>query len=850
MKNNILQGILPLLFLCMVEVSHAQYVTLKEKQFYDQSGQPFYPVICNYWVHMNTDYPRNNATSPLRTSKGYCTNCSVSHFEIQPECRYGSTPDFEATFTNGDEMIRADLTKMLEMGFNTVRVFGFQFEQHDQRDCRSPYKNDRFNQGGRYICRNYTVPNDVDAYFWWGEPLRAKAPYSTDPVLQNIVLPKIHQFLDIAGSVGIKVILLTGGGAISASDGTIPSTGSVNTNNTSPCIADASVDADAEQVNEFKEYHEALTFALRNRTEIMAYDLFNEQGFGVGRTIEHNGLTHYLRRINTVKSKICENTTLWYDAIKAVDPNHLITIANTDIRDIFNFDATVMKIDFNSYHIYPDWETRAFENYNKTLAMNRLKTEFYWINNNSPIPWVLGETGAAAWTAAGQDVFGQNTNQALPSYTTTHVNENLSTMPLIWGNFDEQTAFAQQSQNLVINYGGNGYAWWSFQDAAEAAGFDIPGKDPNYHWINLLENGDPAWVTNHYEYTTTVNNDIEKPLVNNAFTANTVYTKNAPADQPADYYNAWSGQYYTIHGYVYDNYGYPIKDAVVHGSNRWAHDAVIPDEIEDPKKQFDKFFGFDVYTFTNADGYYELKTPITGFVSPLKYDYTKFDFVRASAPGASVAEWYPTYPASGTNYYYNNQVLLFNIEKSNGVFDKTASNITISNGENETYTARHKLTTQDVTAEAGGTGDFYAGTEVEVKSGFDARQGSEVFLHTAMVKPDCNLSPAFKTDESHKMKKKRDEQRQIEAHYQLPVSTQAFKLLPNPAQRHVTVFSAMPASGTVSVYAPDGMLATPSQPLTGHYTTLNIDLLPAGCYEVRIFTDTETKSLKLITLKN
>ncbi len=851
MKNNILQSILPLLFLCMVEVSHAQYVTLKEKQFYDQSGQPFYPVICNYWVHMNTDYPRNDQTSPLRQSKGYCTNCAVSHFEIQPECRYGSTRNFEASFTNGDEVIRADLTKMVEMGFNTVRVFGFQFELHDHNDCNSPYVNDRFNSGGRYICRQYTVPNDVDAYFWWGEPLRAQWPYTNDPVLQNIVLPKIHQFLDIAGSVGIKVILLTGGGAISSSDGSVPATGPISTTNKAPCVRPDQEASRAAQVNEFKEYHEALAFALKNRTEIMAYDLFNEQGFGTAFYTEINGMSYYLERIDTRKQKICENTTLWYDAIKAVDPNHLITIANTDIRDVFNFDAAMMKLDFNSFHIYPNWETRAFENYNKTLAMNRLRAEFYWINNTSPIPWVLGETGAAAWTAAGQDVFGQDSNQALPSYTTTHVNENLSTMPLIWGNFDEQTAFAQQSQSLVINYGGNGYAWWSFQDAAEASGFDIPGNDPNYHWVNLLENGDPAWVNNnHYEYTTAVNNDIEKPLVNSAFTANTVYTKNAPADQPADYYNAWSGQYYTIHGYVYDNYGYPIKDAVVHGSNRWAHEAIREENIEDFQLQFNELFGFDVYTFTNADGYYQLKAPVTGSVPPLRYDYTKFDFIRTSAPGASVAEWYPTYPANGANYTYSNQVLQFNIERQQGIYDKGVANITINSGENETYAARHKLITQDVLAYAGGSGDFYAGVEVEVKPGFDAREGSEVFLHTAMVKPECNLSPSHKTDETYRMKKAQTRQKQIDAHYNLPASEVRFALMPNPANDYISIATSLPVLGTVSIYYVDGSVATPPTSLTGLSTSMPIGHLPAGCYEVRIKSDTETKSFKLITIKN
>ena len=70
------------LLLCLQAQLMAQYITLKGKQFYDQNGQPFYPVVCNYVLELAYDPINNPVHNPLQ----------VGDFILQPYCSYGSNP--------------------------------------------------------------------------------------------------------------------------------------------------------------------------------------------------------------------------------------------------------------------------------------------------------------------------------------------------------------------------------------------------------------------------------------------------------------------------------------------------------------------------------------------------------------------------------------------------------------------------------------------------------------------------------------------------------------------------------------------------------------------------------------
>lgn len=113
-----------------------------------------------------------------------------------------------------------------------------------------------------------------------------------------------------------------------------------------------------------------------------------------------------------------------------------------------------------------------------------------------------------------------------------------------------------------------------------------------------------------------------------------------------------------------------------------------------------------------------------------------------------------------------------------------------------------------------------------------------------------SLSPTGQPSGDPSGTKAQTRQKQIDAHYNLPASEVRFALMPNPANDYISIATSLPVLGTVSIYYVDGSVATPPTSLTGLSTSMPIGHLPAGCYEVRIKSDTETKSFKLITIKN
>ncbi|MCW5908136.1 MAG: cellulase family glycosylhydrolase [Chitinophagales bacterium] len=786
---------------------NGQYITLKGKQFYDQSGEPFYPVICNYEIRLTCD------DCSYVTTGGYCNNCPLSNFELHPIFKYGSTVAFNEAFTEGVDKIKADFEKMLDMGFNTVRILWFTFMMMDHHRAEKnagivPFIKEPWGQfympggGGKIICESFANPRvshlQGSGEIWYGHPLKAGPPYHTEPPfdgsdnLHRIFFPKMHELLDIASGVGIHVILVTGGNFVSNSMG-------LDVDGLGKIVPYPN--AAAEQAAEYAEFLAEYALNLKDRSEILAYDLFNEPVWWTPRSGYSNTAEN--------KTDICNYTEMWYNAMKAKDPNHLITLSNSDVGDVFAYDPAITKLDFYSPHIYPNWYWRAYENYDRALAMERLNTQLYWINNNCPIPWAVTETGF------------NNCNQ---------VNCNA---PNFWGNTAQQTQAAIESQQAVMNYNGSGYGWWEFQDK-------VGSPDP----IGLLITGNPPQSTAPFSY----NEALEKPMVNDAFTDNVITAKSAPASQPASYYNMYGGQFFTFSGIVRDQNGNPIKDAVVVGQNDYIHafKSILP-QNQNPNISTNKLLDgvkFSITTFTDSDGAFSLIAPIQSLgLLPGDYDYGKFDHIIISAPGASVYEWYsgvPNTSQSGAPPLGN-----IELERITGVYDNSISNITIHNTESEIYQARRKLTTEDVTVEDGGAGDFHAGLEVELKPGFEAEQGSEVYIHCANAGPYCNLSPSYKTDESHRsLKAASTTRREILVSYAANEQN-TLQLMPNPAYGYVYVVMSQ-SYGSYEVYNTSGKRVTFGELSATGRTRIDVTGLAPGIYTVRAGNSTFTASKTIV----
>lgn len=254
--------LLVFLFFCLsVFYADAQYITLNGNRFHNQNGEPFYPVICNYGVRLACQSCTTGSLISGFTDGRI--NCNPADYTLHPNPYYGSTWNFEEPFNKGLEKIHADLTKIKAMGFNTVRVMiEFHENKHFKMNGGSVVLHE---PGGRVICIKYSNA-ETDYKNWWGSFFRIMPPYDADNNLQDILLPAIHDFLDVAGDVGLHVILVTGGSYISAS-------------------GDASYNRDGSaenlaQAEDYRDYLEVLTDGLKTRTEILAYDLYNEMSYG------------------------------------------------------------------------------------------------------------------------------------------------------------------------------------------------------------------------------------------------------------------------------------------------------------------------------------------------------------------------------------------------------------------------------------------------------------------------------------------------------------------------------------------------------------------------------------------
>jgi len=117
-----------LFFITFGIAAYGQYVTILGRQFKDENGNNFEPMVCNYTINIvNTD------TSDFLTTY------------ISPDHRFGSTNGFECSGTEScDDQLKNDFTQMLYMGFNTVRIMGispyylsegFQFKYSDGTVC-------------------------------------------------------------------------------------------------------------------------------------------------------------------------------------------------------------------------------------------------------------------------------------------------------------------------------------------------------------------------------------------------------------------------------------------------------------------------------------------------------------------------------------------------------------------------------------------------------------------------------------------------------------------------------------------------------------------------------------------
>lgn len=688
------------------------YIKLEGKQFKDGNGNNFFPMVMNYSAILACD----NASNPsgFKAIRDY--QIGTTECLLDPITRYN--------WNNCDMSIEDDFEKIKEMGFNAVRFI-----------LCPTHVNTMSSPGGftmKAVEFRMDVANNGNDNAMCKSPRFDLTLGPTDYSTQNAqtYFNIISHILDLASAHDIKIILLCSNGSGDA----FPDRGS-----------------NLAESNDYAAYLSALATALKDKPALLAYDLFNEPTYQAFNSA---------KKMDIPKETICQYVGTWYDAIKAADPHHLVTLGCIDIVDVFYWDPGVMKIDFVSMHPYP-FPEKNFLPANSSITRERILNGMAWFTHALQKPWILGETGL-------------NTNN-VPCL-----------QPYMWGNNNDQKTYLTEVLNASRDCGSSGFSWWTFQDAhaycippdfcnptcsycndwAGTCGHNSDGsvnqefmdalkEKVQFNYGGLLEYSDPD-NSGHY------NSAFDKPAVAvmQAFDPNAGAACVAPT---ANYYNPhqYPSSSHTINGFVRDINGIPIKDAVI-----YSRTTITPPSPDPPFMRLE-------YTFTDANGIFQM------IPAPDQDAPTSIDDVHIAGYGT---EKIYRKPALNNKFYFLKRTVMD--------YDLSITNTTLNIFDVRQYQAFNSITASDVSIHLGAISDFTARGEIHLLSDFEAKQGSEVHIYSSEPFSDCADYSGYLAEwPSNNNSRAADNPPvpEIELTFRKKYVPNSVSIFPNPAHDKVTI---------------------------------------------------------------
>lgn len=227
---------------------------------------------------------------------------------------------------------------------------------------------------------------------------------------------------------------------------------------------------------------------------IFAYDFFNEPLY----------FDPEAKRTKKDAQKICKN---WQKMMHKYAPRQLFTIGFSEPIEVFEWDPTMLPVDFIEIHTYHPL---------------RVCSEIYWYAMHANKPWMIGETGLPA------------------------DNDSIS--------YDDQRIFLCELFQYAKDLGASGFGWWQFQDA-------------NADQFEAAHTG----LLNHSGTTVTSQGDIIsgtlKPAAHLVDSLLNDYQKK-DVKCPSNYYNMLGYNNLKISGILLDEKdGAPVEGACIRGWN-------------------------------------------------------------------------------------------------------------------------------------------------------------------------------------------------------------------------------------------------------------------------------------------
>lgn len=404
----------------------------------------------------------------------------------------------------------------------------------------------------------------------------------------------------------------------------------------------------------------------------------------------------------------CEIISQWYGTVKTHGSTPLVTIGTCGSGDVWFYDPGVLKVDFHSLHVYPDF--RDFEDRTdpaiQQRAISRMFDELYWFNKNSPVPWIIGETGFAASMVLPLTFPGTN---------GAH------------GTLTDQADFVQQILDATCNSGGSGFSWWSFQD-----GWYFDKSPHEAHW-GMLERGYATGDVAGEKPMVNVFRNYSLPTDNNSCGPSPVDETTLQTYNPAlTYFNPFqhpSNPQYTIKGYIYDQDGNPIANAYVGGHTMTYYHS-------NPAKQRHPYYRL----FTNENGYFEIiPEPFDLTSSPHSFLgelHTLFISMSGGERLKYSAFWTPinasnVMPATNTTHTWM-------LNQINFKYDGEVHDIIVTNGESRNLEASNSLDISNVTLEPGSIVNIRAKEKIHVNPSFHVTSGSSTHIYCESTSIICS----------------------------------------------------------------------------------------------------------------
>jgi len=620
------------------------------------------------------------------------------NFFISPTPSYNATDYYECDNSSDCyDQIETDFSYIAGMGFNAIRVkiSPSYIQGHGLVFTYHPY--DKYHQQILF-------------------PVNPFIP--SDPGMLSI-FSYYDKILELADAASLKVIVIT----------TI-----------------RSPELDEIEVDMWSAYVATVASTLKNsnyRDALLAYDLMNEPAYFV--------------KPPKTKQEACGIISTWYDAIKNEDPQSLITIGNCGLADIWSFDPSILKVDFNSLHYYPYQNMQPYEDRTQSSIQQKIRARtannLYWFNQVSIVPWIVGETGFSA------------------SGIQYGIANGLD------GTLTDQGNYVTYSLDAVCNCGGSGYSWWQYQDVYW---HNQSSATHGRNFLSLLE----RWMLPSPAAEKQPAVDIFRNYFNNLPPQSTGicpvdYTP--IFDETNLYYNRYghtAPNNLKITRHIIDQDGNPIKDAVVRVTTDFGRDTVTIMVNGVPKDTAIWRYN-EYYTHTDVNGKFTaIPCPTRyGFIGhgTIPTSHPEIRYIRVSAAGAEVK----TYGKLPPNIIELNKIK----------DDVVVTGETVLSGQTKVYKGRKSLTVKNTTVNSGGTAYFSSQKNITLLPGFTAHAGSHVYLY--ITPPNCNEMPLREESRENMLVSKTSSSstmsNQIELSFAPEFSENYISVFPNPTNSTVTV---------------------------------------------------------------